>query len=58
MAERRLLPREDRGLLTLVLAGGISEALVDHLMTPKRRRRSLRALVDEISRIWLRAISP
>jgi hypothetical protein len=35
------------------MAGGASETLVDHLVTPKRQRRSLDELTDELTRVWL-----
>lgn len=43
----------DPGLVTLVMAGGASETLVDHLVTPQRQRRSLDELTDELTRVWL-----
>jgi AcrR family transcriptional regulator len=55
--QRGLVEVRSGGLLTLVMSGGASEVLVDHLITPKRRRRPVRELVDELTRIWLLVLS-
>jgi AcrR family transcriptional regulator len=53
---RGLIEPFEKGMLSLVIAGGTTEALIDHLLTPKRKRRSTAELVDALSAVWLRAI--
>ncbi len=53
-----LLDPFDKGMLSLVMSGGVTEALIDHLQTPKRRRRPVPELVDAITAVWLRALAP
>lgn len=50
------LRRFDPGLCTLVMVGGVTAALTDHLLAPASRRRSHGELVEELTRVWLRVL--
>ncbi len=51
--ESGAVPRQELGMLPLIMVGGVSEALVDHLIQPAGARPTVDSLVREVSRVWL-----
>ncbi len=50
------IPVFELGLLPLILAGGVSEALVDHLLQAPAQRPAADDLIAEVTRVWLQVL--
>ena len=52
-----LAPKRPRpAMLSFIMAGGVTEALADHLATDPAERQSLEALTDGIAAVWLQVL--
>lgn len=53
----RMVPDFPTGLIGIVIVGGVTEALVAHINSPVRQRRSSEAFIEEVARVVGRLVS-